>query len=60
MLQNRPTSRFLVESRRTTCTQRNTIRLSIAGISPLFSAWPRKSSGLSSVPSSARNRVSAS
>ena len=34
MLQNRPTSRFLVESRRTTCTQRNTIRLSIAGISP--------------------------
>ena len=34
MLQNRPTSRFLVESRRTTCTQRNTIRLSIAGNQP--------------------------
>ena len=38
MLQNRPTSRFLVESRRTTCTQRNTIRLSIAGNSPPVSA----------------------
>ena len=46
MLQNSPTSRFLVESRRTTCTQRNTIRLSIAGISPLPSRGPRKSSGL--------------
>jgi hypothetical protein len=44
MLQNRPTSRFLVESRRTTCTQRNTIRLSIAGISPPFSR-AEKSSG---------------
>ena len=38
MLQNRPTSRFLVESRRTTCTQRNTIRLSIAGRRPAASA----------------------
>ena len=34
MLQNSPTSRFFEESRRTTCTQRNTIRLSIAGHQP--------------------------
>jgi hypothetical protein len=60
MLQNRPTSRFLVESRRTTCTQRNTIRLSIAGISPLPSAGAMKSSGLSRLPSSWRSRASAS
>ena len=60
MLQNSPTSRFLVERRRTTCTARNTIRLSIAGISPLPSAGARKSSGLMSEPSSLRSRASAS
>ena len=57
MLQNRPMSRFLSCSRRTTCTQRNSSRWSMRGSRPPASAGSRKSAGSSSVPSSVRSRV---
>ena len=60
MLQNTPTSRFLLASRRTTWTQRNSTTLSMRGIRPPASAKLTKSLGLSTSPSSVRSRVIAS
>ena len=60
MLQNRPISRFLSWSRRTTCTLRNSSSLSICGISPPASAASRNSVGVSTAPSAVRSRVNAS